>query len=483
MAVEGDLVAGRYRLARPLATGGLSEVWLATDAASGRAVAVKQCVLPPGLPAAKQALVRDWTVREAGALTGVRHPCVVPVLDVVPDPVQPWIVMEYVPSRSLQRVIDSSGPLPPRRVAAIGLAVLAGLAAAARAGLLHLDVKPGNVLIADDGRVVLGDFGPVVTVQGVEALAAAGIRLGSPNYVAPERLLDGASSTRSDLWSLGATLYHAVEGRPPYRRATIAATLEAIVRDAPDPCRLAGPLAPVLDGLLQHDPAARTAAADTAGRLRAVVLPPVPARPHRVAPPARRPPVRRRAAMLTALSAVAALTVAATGVPAQGPAASYVTASGGSAVTASATPRVVPPGFRWWYDRAGFQVAVPGGWRSTPDGGALRFSAPGGGPSLRISEWTAGTGTAVARLVAEERAVRLGSYRRIRIEGHPGPPDAVWEYTYRDARGDTVRVLERVVAAGTDAYRLQWRAPQDGWAAALPALAAVLDSFGPRHGA
>jgi hypothetical protein len=184
--------------------------------------------------------------------------------------------------------------------------------------------------------------------------------------------------------------------------------------------------------------------------------------------------------VLAALAAVAAVTVAAAGVPARGPAAPYVAAPGAAPAGTSATPRVVPPGFRWWYDPAGFRVAVPGGWRSAPDGGASRFTAPGGGPSLRISAWGPDGGTAVARFVAEERGVRLGSYRRIRIEG---PPGAVWEYTYRDPDAGTVRVLERVVTAGAQTYRLQWRAPQDAWAAALPTLAAVLDSFGPRHGA
>ena len=251
----GQLVAGRYRVVRPLAAGGLGGVWLAADETTGRPVAIKRCELPGGLTPDEQDLFRVWTVREARAYAAVQHPNVIRTLDVLPDDDAPWIVMEYVPCRSLQQVIDEAGALPPARVAGIGLAVLEGLLAVRRAGLLHLDVKPGNVLIADDGRVVLTDFGPAVTVDGIRALAAAGIILGSPKYLAPERLTGGVASPESDLWSLGATLYHAVEGRPPYVRATTVDTLLALAEGPPDPPVRAGPLTRVIESLLRHDPA------------------------------------------------------------------------------------------------------------------------------------------------------------------------------------------------------------------------------------
>ena len=185
MVTVGQQVAGRYRLLRPLAAGGMGGVWLAHDEADDNLVALKKCALPDGLTRDEQDLFRVWTVREARAFAVVGHPNVVRTLDVLPGDDEPWIVMEYVPSRSLQQVIDESGPLPPARVAGVGLAVLEALLAVRRVGLLHLDVKPGNVLIADDGRAMLTDFGPAVTTAGLRALAAAGIVLGSPKYLAP----------------------------------------------------------------------------------------------------------------------------------------------------------------------------------------------------------------------------------------------------------------------------------------------------------
>ncbi|MEU7909400.1 serine/threonine-protein kinase [Actinoplanes sp. NPDC049118] len=263
----GQRVAGRYRIARPLGSGGLGRVWLAIDEMLHRDVAIKQCAPPDGLEPDEQELLRSWMPIEARAAGRVSHPNVIRIYDVLPGEDEPWIVMEYVPSRSLLQVIKESGPLPVERVAGIGLALLSALDAAHRAGVLHLDVKPGNVLIADDARVVLTDFGPAVTGEGIAALARRGMILGSPNYVSPERLFDGVAAAPADLWSLGATLYHAVEGRPPYVRETPAATMRALAGSAPDRHHLAGPLAGVLDGLLRRDPGARMTAVEAGDRL------------------------------------------------------------------------------------------------------------------------------------------------------------------------------------------------------------------------
>ena len=264
-----ELVAGRYRITGPLGVGGMGRVWLAFDESLRRQVAIKKCAPPDGLNEDEQRLVRDWTVRDARAVARVRHPNVVRIHDVLTGDDQPWIVMEYVPARSLLQLINEDGALPAGRVARIGLRVLQALNAARRMGVLHLDVKPGNVLVADDGRIMLTDFGPAVTDAGIDALNRAGVILGSPNYVAPERLLDGVTTAQADLWSLGATLYHAVEGKPPYARKTITATLKALGDgDSPDPQRLAGALGPVLDGLLQRDPADRIGPAEAEDRLR-----------------------------------------------------------------------------------------------------------------------------------------------------------------------------------------------------------------------
>lgn len=312
MVDGGGLVGGRYRLVRPLASGGMSCVWLATDERSGRPVAVKQTVPPADLDAWHRPLLGYWAALSAHALTRLIHPNVVRVLDVLRDEDGPWLVMEYVPCRSLLQVIDAGGPLSVAEAARIGVAVLDGLAAAERAGVLHLDVKPSNVLMADDGRILLADFGPAVTRETIEAMAATGMVLGSAPYVAPERLTGEPVTGRADLWSLGATLYHAVEGRPPFDRHDMATTLRAIQHDSPPPARRAGALGPLLKGLLRKDPALRMTATEAADQLRRV-------HERRGASSYRsRLPVAAAAAAVTLLLALAA-------VSAEGAAASHAT--------------------------------------------------------------------------------------------------------------------------------------------------------------
>jgi serine/threonine protein kinase len=262
------LVAGRYRILRTLGAGGMGRVWLAHDEVLHREVAIKEIVLPFGLPDPEREELRLRTLREARAAARLSHPNVVQIYDVQSGDEQPWIVMEYVHSRSLLQVIEENGALPVEEVAGIGLAVLSALDAANRVGVLHRDVKPSNVLIADDGRVVLTDFGSALVDGGEGAITRTGVILGSPQYIAPERVDTGVSSPEADLWSLGATLYAAVEGRPPYTRSTTLRSLIAITTDKPDPTRLAGPLKPVLTGLLQHNPKARMKPAEVEQRLR-----------------------------------------------------------------------------------------------------------------------------------------------------------------------------------------------------------------------
>jgi tRNA A-37 threonylcarbamoyl transferase component Bud32 len=264
------VVAGRYRLLRQLGAGGMGQVWLAHDEMLDRHVAIKQVVLPPGLSADEADEARSRTLREARTAAQLNHPSVVKIYDVIQIADQPWIVMEYIPSRSLQEVINEDGPLEPVQVARIGLAVLDALLAAHQAGILHRDVKPGNVLMALDDRVVLTDFGLATFDGGESALTLPGLVFGSVRFVAPERARDGTSSTEADLWALGATLYAAVEGRSPYGRATAMETLTALATALPDPPRRAGPLKPVLRGLLRRNPRQRLTAADARRMLRQV---------------------------------------------------------------------------------------------------------------------------------------------------------------------------------------------------------------------
>ncbi|MEE6261484.1 protein kinase domain-containing protein [Plantactinospora sonchi] len=269
-------IADRYLLLHTVGSGGMGRVWLATDEMLRRPVAMKQVVPPEWMTPDERVELSVRTLREARTAARLNHPNVVRVYDVVHSADSPWIVMEYVPSRSVQQVLDSDGPLPPRRTAEVGLAVLAALRAAHASGVLHRDVKPHNVLIADDGRVVLTDFGLATVDGGDGALTRDGVVLGSPQYVSPERAADGSSTVESDLWSLGATLYAAVEGRSPYHRPTTMATLTALAVAPPDPTTRAGPLRPVLAGLLRRDPRQRLTADEVERLLHRIVDPPPP---------------------------------------------------------------------------------------------------------------------------------------------------------------------------------------------------------------
>jgi eukaryotic-like serine/threonine-protein kinase len=258
----GRLVGGRYRLKASLGRGGMGEVWHAHDDLLGRDVAVKEVLQPLGLSAGDQQLLVKRTVREARAAARLSHPAAVTVFDVIEEDGRPWIVMEFVRSRSLAQAVKEDGPLQPRQAARVGLQVLGALTAAHAAGILHRDVKPANVLLGADGRVVLTDFG-IATLEGDAALTMPSAVIGSPAYIAPERTRGGPAEPASDLWSLGVTLYAAVEGRTPYERGGMVPTLVAVASEEPDPPRQAGPLVPVLEGLLRRDPAERLSAAET----------------------------------------------------------------------------------------------------------------------------------------------------------------------------------------------------------------------------
>jgi serine/threonine protein kinase len=252
--VAQTLIAARYRLLRQLGVGGMGRVWLADDEMLGRHVAIKEVVIPAGLSPDEHAELRYRTLREARTAARLNHPHVVQIYDVVHSEQQPWIVMEYVPSRSLQEVINAEGSLDPPRVARIGVAVLDALVAAHRAGVLHRDVKPANVLLAEDGRVVLTDFG-LATFDGMDvSVTSPGMVLGSIRFVAPERARNNTATPQTDLWALGATLYAAVEGQPPYARYGAMEVLEALATSLPDAPQRAGRLKPVLAGLLRRDP-------------------------------------------------------------------------------------------------------------------------------------------------------------------------------------------------------------------------------------
>ncbi|MFI1469838.1 protein kinase [Streptomyces wuyuanensis] len=262
-------VAGRYRLLARLGEGGMGVVWRARDELLGREVAVKEVRAPSGLGATEVRRLYARLEREGWAAARISHRNVVTVYDVASQDGRPWIVMELVRGLSLSEALAAEGPMAPQRAARIGAEVLAALRAAHGAGVLHRDVKPGNVLLANDGRVVLTDFG-IASVEGTSGLTMTGELVGSPEFLAPERALGRTPGPGSDLWSLGVLLYAAVEGRSPFRQDTPLSTLRAVV-DEPLPApRRAGALEPVIAGLLRKDPAERTPAEEAERQLRII---------------------------------------------------------------------------------------------------------------------------------------------------------------------------------------------------------------------
>jgi len=263
------LAGGRYRLLGELGRGGMGVVWRAYDEALGREVAIKEVRAPAGLGDRDIDRLYARLEREGRAAARVSHRNVVTVYDVAMEDGRPWIVMELVRGLSFADVLEAEGSVPPARAAFVGAEVLAALRAAHAVGVLHRDVKPGNVLIANDGHVVLSDFG-IAVVEGDAALTLTGELVGSPEFLAPERALGQPPGPEADLWSLGVMLYAAVEGFSPFRQDTPLSTLRAVVDASLPPPRWAGPLRSVLEGLLHKDPRQRTSAAEAERLLRLV---------------------------------------------------------------------------------------------------------------------------------------------------------------------------------------------------------------------
>ncbi|MET9758439.1 serine/threonine-protein kinase [Streptomyces sp. NPDC006372] len=271
----GRLIAGRYRLIAKLGHGGMGTVWRAKDETVDREVAVKEPRVPDGLPERERANAFERMRREARAAARLDHPAVVGVHDVAVVEGQPWIVMELVRGRSLGDELQE-GTLSPREAARIGLEVLGALEAAHAAGILHRDVKPDNVLLGRYGRVVLTDFG-IAQIEGETSLTDTGGFVGSPEYIAPERVLGRRPGPAGDLWSLGVVLYAATEGVSPFRRSNTPATLQSVLNATPAPPTSAqGPLAEVITGLLHKDPARRPDAARVRALLETAANPPAP---------------------------------------------------------------------------------------------------------------------------------------------------------------------------------------------------------------
>ncbi|WP_406862608.1 serine/threonine-protein kinase [Streptomyces sp. HUAS MG47] len=315
----GRVVGGRYRLLARLGHGGMGTVWRARDEVVDREVAVKEPRVPDHLSDQERGNIHLRMQREARAAARIDHPAVVTVHDVVVEDARPWVVMELVRGQSLADRLQE-GTLDPREAARIGLDVLGALAAAHEVGVLHRDVKPDNVLLGRADRVVLTDFG-IATIEGEQRLTETGAFVGSPEFVAPERLLGQRPGPESDLWSLGVVLYAAVEGMSPFRRTNTPATLQAVLSAEPQsPARAPGPFGGLVMRLLRKDPAARPGPAEIRAVLEAVAAPvPVHAPTQAASVPARSrsrwvPPVlaESRGARYGFLGGVLAVALAAT---------------------------------------------------------------------------------------------------------------------------------------------------------------------------
>ncbi|MDQ0959679.1 serine/threonine protein kinase [Streptomyces sp. B4I13] len=480
MGTEGDgstarVIAGRYRLEARLGRGGMGVVWRATDELLGRRVAVKELTQDDTLSDEEARERRDRTLREARAVAQLRHPHVIVVHDVVVEDERPYIVMELLDGGSLADRIAAHGPLAPGEAARIGIALLGALRAAHAAGVLHRDIKPANVLLERDGdRVVLTDFG-IAQVSGATTLTQTGSFVGSPEYTAPERMSGARTGAESDLWSLGALLCTALSGESPFRRDSLGGILHAVVfaeiRTPPQ----AGPLLPVVRGLLERDPDRRLGGEEAERLLRAYLdtgCTPTPVSsdytPTQADLPRPQPEQAARerstrsvlvAALLVAAMAGAgvsaaallmkgegdggrapassapAVSVSGSGRPASGSPSAPVSSvpSPAASLTPTRTPSA-PSGYRVAEDPAGFALAVPEDFTRVPQGERVFYMSPG--QVFRLGVKVSGA-SPDGPLAVMERAAAQGAdtnpgYHdgRVTETSQGGRPAALWQFTW-----------------------------------------------------
>jgi eukaryotic-like serine/threonine-protein kinase len=270
MTAEGALVAGRYRLGRQIGSGAMGIVWQAHDERLHRTVAVKQLLLQPGLSAAQAEEARRRCMREGRIAARLTHPNAITVYDVAEHDDDPWLIMEYLPSKSLAIVLSEQGTIAPTEAARIGAQVASALVAAHAAGIVHRDIKPANVLLGDDGTVKITDFG-ISRATGDVTVTATGMLAGTPAYLAPEVAKGEDPKPAADVFSLGSTLYTAVEGHSPFGLSeNTLALLYAVAAGKITPPRQAGPLTALLMQLLRVEPSERPALTTTRDNLQAV---------------------------------------------------------------------------------------------------------------------------------------------------------------------------------------------------------------------
>jgi eukaryotic-like serine/threonine-protein kinase len=530
-------LAGRYELGEPLGKG-RSTVYRASDLRLQRPVAVKQVELAAGQEDAER--VRSRALREAQAAARLNNPSVVTVYDVVEEAGSIWLVMELVEAPSLAQIVADEGPVSHARAAAVGLDVLAALEAAHAVGIVHRDVKPANVLVAAGDRAKLTDFG-VATIRDDSRLTATGLIVGSPSYMSPEQAKGDLVGPATDLWALGALLYFATEGEPPFQGDSALATASAVVHGTPRPAQKPGALTVIVSRLLTKDPGNRAtpseiraalnrAARPARARTRTTTTPvdptaalstpapaPAPA-PAAATPPGGTPavrpgprsgmPPRSRLMLLVAAAVVVLLGVATVGAltrddggddtasssppstdaseapattPSTAPPAS-TTSTTAPATTTTAAPGV-PAGWTAYQDPSGrFSIGYPAGWEVVPAGESLTdFRDPATGAKLRV-DWTDTPGADPAQ-AWRDLAARFGpshdNYQEIGI----GPTSyrdynaALWEFRYGSS--PPIHAANLGFVTGGRGYALLFTAPEDQWAASQGTAEQFRQAFQP----
>lgn len=533
---EGRLIAGRYRLTEQIGRGGMGTVWRAGDEVLDRQVALKRLHVQPHLSTDDLVRLYERTRREARSAARIAHPNVIVVHDVVDDHIdagdgygeagdgRPCIVMEYVPAPTLADLLGDGRTITPEEAARIGLGMVAALRAAHAAGVLHRDVKPGNVLLGAEGRVVLTDFGIAMTADA-STLTKTGEMVGSIHYMAPERIRGQTPGPASDLWALGATLYQAVEGRPPFRRLTAMEAAYAIAVDPLEPLKQGGALEPLIVALLSKDPADRPTAEQTEEALRAVVSGvttmtlPKPAEggmsgtgiepgegradqeaDRRDDSPGQGPEDggrnasrkgrgqgrgRRRVLVPVAAAVVVAATVVGAVLYTQAnPGSEGAPQNGDSTPTPSYSPSPVPDGFHLVTEKdLGIAFPVPDGWtlnkRTSEQVSYI--------DETRLVEITIGmVNPAGVHPMAHFKDIEANtkvnyptSYRKLRMQKtvFRGQPAAVWEFTFQ-GRARAFRAIDLGFGReGEREYDIYLSAPDEKWDTYRPVFDKVRDGF------
>ncbi|MGW1403142.1 protein kinase domain-containing protein [Streptomyces sp. NPDC002405] len=542
--MQGLLLSGRYRLADAIGSGGMGRVWRAHDEVLHRAVAIKELTAALYVAESDQEVLLARTRAEARAAARINHSAVVTVHDVLEHDGRPWIVMELVEGRSLADALKERDRMDPAEAARIGLWVLRALRAAHAAGVLHRDIKPGNVLLGQDGRVLLTDFG-IAQIEGDTTITRTGEVVGSVDYLAPERVRGHDPGPASDLWALGATLYTAVEGLSPFRRTSPLSTMQAVVDEEPREPRHAGPLAPVITALLRKDPAERPQAAqaeemlaeaaegrrprsaqayvptqsaafpaETASHPAAGSWPPATT-PYPVPPQAAAGPVqqhhpapvpRRRLRTLILVVALAALVGGGTALMLQKWDQDRRQVSGTSQSTpppetTTLSPTTdgsggLPDGWVRVRDPYGFSIAVPDkSWQRQEFDEATHqvdYTPDGGKHFIRVAvDDTPDFSTGHEhQLDLEEQLQRLVDYRRLSLEPNTyrDRPGSLWEYSWTALAKDTPfpgprhAIEETYFSREGVEYAIYMSAPEEDWTRTRKQFQTVLQSWQPTAG-